>query len=182
MTKDDQVPSMSPDEFELEVKGIMQSLGADMATFRAEHREQVLGVDGSYEIDVTVRFRALSMDFLVLVECKSQRSPVKRDAVQVLHDRLRSIGAQKGVLFSTSSFQSGALEYAKKHGIALVTVADGRTSWGTRMLGPEAPPPAWANIPKYVGWWCQLTDDGCEQRTIVSKQNPEYFREFFNRE
>jgi restriction system protein len=171
--------ALTPREFELEVKSIMQSMGADMSSFRAEHREHIQGVDGSYEIDVSVRFSVMEMDFLVLVECKHQKNPVKREAVQVLHDRLRSVGAQKGVLFSTSSFQSGALEYAKQHGIALVIIADGRTCWGTRMLGPAQPAPAWANIPKYIGWWCQLTDEGHEQRTIVSKADPEHFREYF---
>lgn len=40
--------------------------------------------------------------------------------------KVQSVGAQKGVMFSTSHFQSGALAYAKTHGIALVFVTEGR--------------------------------------------------------
>ncbi|KAA0986051.1 restriction endonuclease [Pseudomonas sp. ANT_J28] len=72
------------------------------------------------------------MDFLVLVECKHYKSAIKRETLQILHDRMRSIGAQKGALFTTSGFQSGALEYAKKHGIATVKIVDGKSTYMTK--------------------------------------------------
>ncbi|MNJ74896.1 hypothetical protein D3C77_718970 [compost metagenome] len=37
---------------------------------------------------------------------------------------MRSLCAHKGILISTSGFQSGAAEYAKKHGIALLQIFD----------------------------------------------------------
>ncbi|MCI0365025.1 MAG: restriction endonuclease [Phycisphaerales bacterium] len=169
---------LTPEEFELEVKNMLGAMGADLDSFRATHREHLVGTGGSYEIDVVVRFRALGADFLVLVECKHQRSPVKRDVVQILHDRLRSVGAQKGILFATAQFQKGALEYAAKHGIALVRMAHGITCWHTRAAGPPSPPPPWENIPRYIGWWAHLTDEGNQQHTIVSVQDPEYLRAF----
>ncbi len=159
---------LTPERFELEVKGIFEMLGADMASFSASHREKIAGVDGVYEIDVSVRFEALGANFLVLVECKHQRSPVKRDVVQILYDRLRSIGAHKGMIFASTTFQRGALEYAKQHGIALIRLADGETCWETRAIGPSPPPPSWANIPPYVGWWTRLTEDGNQEHTLVS--------------
>ena len=42
----------------------------------------------------------------------------------VLHRKLDSIGAQKGIMISTGGYQSGAIEYAKEHGIALIIVKD----------------------------------------------------------
>lgn len=67
-------------------------------------------MDGTYVIDVTVRFRLLGADFLMLFECKRHTSPVKREDVQVLKDKLRSTGAHKGVVVAASGFQRGALE------------------------------------------------------------------------
>lgn len=169
---------LTPERFELEVKAILEATGVDMASFQAAHREQLEGIDGVYEIDVTVRFRALGAEFLILVECKHQQNPVKRDVVQILHDRIRSTGAHKGMLFATTTFQSGAIAYATKHGIALVRMAEGASSWATRAAGPPTTPPPWAKIPSYIGWRVCHTQDGNERIRIMSKQDPEHCREF----
>src|SRR5688572_17040824 len=82
---------------------------------------EVLGSqDGDFEIDVTVRFRTVALNFLMLVECKHHRAPLKREHVQALHTKLLSVGAHKAVVFCTSGFQSGAIAFASRHGIALV--------------------------------------------------------------
>ncbi len=163
--------NLTPREYELVVKGILGGAGLGLAEFRSEHLEKVAGVDGSYVIDVTVRFNALGAEFLVLVECKHERRKVERQAVQILHDKLRSTGAQKGMLFSVSGFQDGAIEYADVHGIALVQLANGSSSWFTKSVGPPAPPPRWANIPEYIGWWCHGNS-----MSIMSSEIGEYTR------
>lgn len=154
MPQIDRTPTLTPQEYELAVKGILDRSGLDIVEFRSKHLEKVAGVDGSYVIDVTVRFRALGANFFVLVECKQEHRKVERKDVQILNDKIRSTGAQKGMLFSVSGFQNGAIEYADVHGIALVQLANGSTSWFTRSAGPPAPPPPWVNIPEYIGWWC----------------------------
>ncbi len=146
--------NLSPRQYELAVKDILDGAGVDLSEFSSRHLEDVPGVDGSYAIDVTVRFSALGAEFLVLVECKHEKRKVERQAVQVLHDKVRSTGAHKGMLFSVAGFQQGAIEYADIHGIALVQLADGRSSWFTKSAGPPTPPPSWVHIPKFVGWWC----------------------------
>lgn len=118
-------PTLSPEEFELGVKQLLESTAHGLQQFQTRHREVVRGVNGSYEIDVTARFRALDADFLVLVECKYGRKPITREVVQLVYDRVRSTGAHKGMVFATSHFQRGAIEYAQRHGIALVRVAKG---------------------------------------------------------
>ena len=145
---------LTPSEYELAVKAILDGAAIDLTEFRSEHLEKVGGVDGSYIIDVTVRFNALGADFLVLVECKHEQRKVERQDVQVLHDKVRSTGAQKGMFFSIAGFQAGAIEYADVHGIALVQLASGSSTWFTKSLGPPSPPPLWVSIPEYVGWWC----------------------------
>ncbi len=171
MPRLDQYPpiQLTPEQFEFEVKAILDGLGLGLHGYESQHREAVEGHDGEYEIDVTVRFGALGADFLVLVECKHYKNSVKREIIQSLHSKLLSVGAQKGMVFSTSGFQSGALEFAKAHGIATIQIAEGRTSYFTRSFdGPSEPPP-WANIEPVIGW---LIDGG--SHAMVSRQHPEY--------
>ncbi len=113
---------MTPEQFEVFVEETLRALGAPLSEFEVDRREHLSGSDGSYEIDVTARFQALDADFLVLVECKHHRHPIKRETVQVLRDRVVSTRAHKGMLFATTSFQSGAVGYARHHRIALVRV------------------------------------------------------------
>jgi restriction system protein len=61
-----------------------------------------------------------------LVECKRYSTAVKREVVEVLHDKLRETRAQKAMLFATSGFQKGAIVYARNHHITLVRFVDGR--------------------------------------------------------
>lgn len=166
-----EVPSLTPREYELTVKSILDGAAIDLIEFHSEHLEKVDGVDGSYIIDVTVRFNALGANFLVLVECKHERRKVERQDVQVLHDKVRSTGAQKGMLFSVAGFQGGAIEYADVHGIALVQLASGRSTWVTKNLGSPSSRPHWVNIPEYVGWWCHGNS-----MSVMSSEIGEYTR------
>ena len=74
--------------------------------------------------DEMKRLAGSTAKFKVLCECKQYTSSVSREKVAVLHDKIESIGAHKGILLATSDFQSGAIQYAKAHGIALITVED----------------------------------------------------------
>ena len=58
--------------------------------------ERIQGVDGLYDFDATVRFGLGGMRFLVVIETKRHKNPIKRELVQVLHDKLRSVGAHQG--------------------------------------------------------------------------------------
>lgn len=165
--------SLRPPEFELAVKEILDAAGQELTSFNSRHQEAVPGVDGDYIIDITARFSALGADFLVLVECKHEKRKVERQDVQVLRDKVQSTGAHKGMMFSVAGFQSGAIEYATTHGIALVQMVDGSTCWLTRGAGPPTPPPPplWAGIPKYVGWWYHGNSV-----SLMSKRNGDYTR------
>lgn len=114
---------LSPEEYEKAVAEMLQASQHGLTDFDVTPREAMQGKDGEHEIDVVVRFRALGSDFKVLVECKHHKSPLKRDVVKVLKDRLHPTGSQKGMIFSTSGFQSGALAYAKTHGPTLLDVS-----------------------------------------------------------
>ncbi len=149
---------MTPEEFELEVKRILEAQGSGLKNVRTAHRRVIRAADGSYEIDVTAQFEAFSLKFLVLVECKHQKKPVEREVVQVLFDRVRATGAQKAVLFATTSFQRGAIDFAKAHGIALVQIVEGKHAYLTRGLDESPAPPPW--VPPFVAFLFKRSEDG----------------------
>ncbi len=125
---------ITPAEFESYVVELFTAVAPFAEDFTVTLHDKIIGPDGVYDFDATVRFTLGGMQFLVLVEAKRHRYPIKRELVQVLHAKLQSVGAHKAVMFSTAPYQRGALEYAKKHGIALVTVTEGRFTYETRSL------------------------------------------------
>lgn len=90
-----------------------------LPNFTIKHNQKVKTYDGTYQIDVLAEYTALGTHNTVLIECKKQARSVERDEVSSLYDKVKSLGAQKGILISTAGFQSGAVQYAKIHGIAL---------------------------------------------------------------
>lgn len=169
---DDNDITLTPRQYELAVKDILDGSGLGLEQYTSGHLDAIEAPDGTYIFDVTVRFSALGADFLVLVECKHTRRKVERQDVQALHTKLVSTGAQKAMLFSIAGFQSGALKYATAHGIALVKLANGNSTWFTKSMAPTTAPPAWLDIPEFVGWWC---DDN--RRSVMSKSEGKFTRE-----
>jgi hypothetical protein len=86
-------------------------------------------------------------------------------------------------MVSTARFQSGALEFAKVHGIALVSVTEGRFTFETRAMG-SAPvlsreqALAEFGTPTFVGF-CYGPGATPESTsvTLISTEYPEYIRE-----
>ncbi len=149
---DDINTEITPTEFEELVHSYLSNLGETLEKFEAKHNILITRNDGTYQIDVFAEFEVLGGRIKVLIECKRYKNKVKRETVQLLNDKLKSIGAQKGMIFTTSGFQSGAIKYAEEHGIALVTVIEGRYTYVTKSHNSETyPPPDWVKIPKFVG-------------------------------
>jgi hypothetical protein len=163
---------LSPADYERTVADLVRDSGQEVTDWQVRHLDPVEGVDGTYIIDVTVRFRLLGADYLTLFECKRHASSVKREHVQVLHGKLRSTGAHKGVVVAASGFQSGALSYAKTHGIACVRLLDGAWTYETRDLTQRIPEPTG----EYVGYARYLTEKGWYGDTLLSRQR-DYARE-----
>ena len=147
---------LSAAEFEDLAAELLKRAGLHLSEPRVETRTRLTGLDGTYEVDVTARFQALGVEFLVLIECKHHRSPIKRDVVQVLHDRIRALGAQKGILFSTAPFQSGAVTYARAHGIALIRVMSDQPVAVTRKPSGRRPSNAAAG---WIPWIDEATGE-----------------------
>ena len=143
---------ITPTEFEKLVHEYLTNLGAELKEFKSSHDKKIDRPDGRYQIDVYAEFEALGGTLKVLIECKRYKEKIKREIVQLLFDKIRSIGAHKGMIFATSGFQKGAIQYATEHGIALIRVIEGRFTYVTKSLGSQNfEPPPWADIPKFVG-------------------------------
>lgn len=162
---------LSPRQFELAVKGIVDAAADGLFDYESKHLERLAASDGEYEIDVAARFKALGANFLVLIECKHHKRKTERKDVQVLHSRLQSLGAQKGMIFSTAGFQTGAIQFAEQHGIALCYLVEGKSNWFTRSGGRPTPPPPCVHIPEYVAWWCNGSS-----MSLMSDDRTEYTR------
>jgi restriction system protein len=163
-------PALTPEAFELTVKSMLDMQGVGLADYQSNHLEVISVHDGDYEFDITIRFSALSMSYLTLVECKHYKKRVEREKVQALWAKMQSVSAHKGIMFSTAGYQSGAISYAKEHKIGLVHVADGRTSYLTRASPSGQGIIPWDNVPEYippiVGW---LID--ADSRSLLSAQS-----------
>ena len=122
----ERVRSLSPRDFEKYCRDILLGFAeeAGLQDFQIYHDEKIKGHDGTYQIDVYGIFRISKMEFKILCECKQYKNPVKREVVTSLNQKLQSLGCQKGVVMTTSDFQSGAISFAKEHGIALIKVYD----------------------------------------------------------
>lgn len=157
---------LSPVEYERAVAALVLAAGHEVTDWQVRHLDPVADVDGTYIIDVTARFTGLGAEFLMLFECKRHKSPVKREHVQVLKDKLRSTGAHKGVVVAASGFQRGALDYARTHRIACVRLVDEAWVYETRDMTRVAPPQPTGS---YVGYARRLTDAGYSN-TLLSEQ------------
>lgn len=149
---------MTPTEFEKCCSDILAGWAKEeqLCGFKITHNKIIKASDGRYQIDVYADFTALRTRIKILCECKRYKYSVSREKVVILHRKLDSIGAQKGIMISTSDFQSGALEYANAHGIALIKAEDYRfkhLSHSNGQLENEDDPFLYAekHMPTYVG-------------------------------
>jgi restriction system protein len=179
---------ISPVDFEKQVETWLANSsekGIEELDIRHRERLEELGGEYEYEIDIVVKLELFEgASIVVLVECKcyNPSNTIKRDLITVLHGKLNDVGAHKGMIFSTSNFQKGALQYAEKHGIATVLVQDGRASYQTKdkdkQLARLRKPPPWRPNYKYVGWMVGLTEEGNERRHLVADDYHEAIKEW----
>ncbi len=160
--------NITPTEFERQVKSWLSKSGKTLKSFSVNHREKLGDRSGDYEIDVMVTLEILDgADIFILVECKRFKNPIKLDVIMLLNRKLQEFGAHKGMVFSTSGFQSGALAFATEHKIATITVQDGKTNYPTRLLGANIAPPPYAKFSKFIGWFTSIKISGGERYSLV---------------
>lgn len=170
----EQVLDMSPTDFELYSMQILENQFKSADKYIIEHNKIIEVDDGNYQIDVYIEFEIFGVKYRTLVECKHYKSSISREKVAVLKDKIQSTGANKGIIISTSNFQSGAIQYATKHGIALVQIVESGMAYEVRNFED-----LWEVRNKtarqiygspYIGFW-QFSCDGNVSNRLLSKDH-----------
>ena len=120
--------NISPTAFE---KFVLEMLSKEFQKYDnciIEHNKKIEAHDGSYKIDGYIEYDVMGIAYKTLLECKLHNDSIKRERVEILYSRIRSCGAHKGILISSSNFQSGAIEFANAHGIALIQISPEESS------------------------------------------------------
>lgn len=123
---------MTPTEFEKHSLRVLTEQLHNIENCIFQHDKIIEVDDGNYQIDGYIEFELCGIKYKTLVECKHYKTSISREKVAVLYDKIRACGANKGVLVSSSNFQSGAIQYASKHGIALIQLTDTDSIYETR--------------------------------------------------
>lgn len=76
------------------------------------------------QIDVSVKGKINEIDLLYIVQCKDHAKPADIKIIGEFSSVMKDVGAAKGFLICTSGFSSTISQYAKRHGIELLTVED----------------------------------------------------------
>lgn len=76
------------------------------------------------QFDVTIRFRKGLYEYLTVIECKNHEGAVPVEKVEAFVTKSSDVHAHHAVMASTSGFQSGAQEVARKHNMTLIHVTD----------------------------------------------------------
>lgn len=88
------------------------------------------------QFDVTIRFRKGLYEYLTVIECKDQEGAVPVEKVEAFVTKSSDVNAHHAVMASTSGFQSGAQEVARRHNVTLIHVTDS-TEVDLSMFGAE---------------------------------------------
>ena len=91
---------------------------------RAEVDKTVTGARGQHDIDVYVTFEKFGQECRWIIQCKLWMKPVDKSVVQTLHNIVQNLGADRGLIFSESGFQSGAYTAAQNTNVLLQTSLD----------------------------------------------------------
>ena len=92
--------------------------------FATRTDERIRGARGTHDIDVTARTTVAGIPQLWIIECKKWRRPVPKERALTFIGIVNDIGADRGLMFSESGFQAGAVRAAANTNITLTSVTD----------------------------------------------------------
>lgn len=81
------------------------------------------------QVDVSIRFKRGFHTYLTVVECRNTNSPIEVSDVEAFVEKIRKIGADKGVMVSLKGFQAGAVEAARQGKIDLFVLMEEVKKW-----------------------------------------------------
>jgi hypothetical protein len=113
-------------EFEKYVASLHDAFG------EAQHDVKVKGIKS--QIDAVCTKKEGIYSIKTFISCKYWNSNVKKQQVAELESIIKDCNANLGVIVSSKGFQSGAIEYAKAHGIKLLQIQELKPSDWEGML------------------------------------------------
>ncbi len=132
---------ITPAEFEIFCMETLKAVAEkqNLSDFTIKQNQRIETFDGTYQIDVLAEYKVFNCRNIMVVECKKHNKSIERKYVAELYTKVQSIGAQKGLLISTSGFQSDAVKFAGVHGLSLWQIC-GREIKHIYASGSETPP------------------------------------------
>ena len=103
-------------EYQEAVASVFRELGC-----RVEVDKKVKGARGQHDIDVYVTFEKLGQVCRWIIECKLWSTRIPKSEVLTLNSIVQDVGADRGLFFTESGFQSGALAAAENTNLHLQT-------------------------------------------------------------
>jgi hypothetical protein len=101
--------------FELQLRNLFEARG-----YRAMQDVRMVGRSGAeHQIDVFAEFDLPLQTVRLIVEAKAHESPIDKDVLLKLVQIVDDLGADRGVLATTSHFTPGALKMAEGHNVDL---------------------------------------------------------------
>ena len=89
------------------------------------------------QIDISIRAKVAHYDVLIVVECKDKSRPIDVEELGSFSKLLEDVGANKGVMISTSGFTPAAVTMAQALTIDTRTYIDTESAdWGTKVTIP----------------------------------------------
>jgi hypothetical protein len=82
------------------------------------------GARASHDVDVTARISLAGIDQLWLVECKRWQRPVPKERALTFIGVVDDVGADRGLIFSESGFQAGAIRAVQNTNVTLTSLTD----------------------------------------------------------
>lgn len=90
-----------------------------------EHDVTLKGKSGANrQIDVLITRKSKLHSYQTMVECKYWNKKVERNIVDIVFAGLEDLNIEKGVIFTTTGYEKGAIEYAKSKNIDIFVVRD----------------------------------------------------------
>ncbi|WP_279635855.1 restriction endonuclease [Kitasatospora cheerisanensis] len=120
-------------KYQQEVSSFLSELGFDTRV-----DETIEGARAQHDIDVAARMSIAGVDILWLVECKAWGRRVPKERILTLQGIVDDIGADRGLVFSESGFQAGAIRVTRNTNITLTSLEDFRLNFQDEVSSTKA--------------------------------------------
>ncbi|PKG36936.1 hypothetical protein [Psychromonas sp. Urea-02u-13] len=103
--------------------------------------------------------------------------------MMTLDAKVRDSGAQKGMLFTTSGFQSGAIEYAQQRGLAAVVIQPGYVKYivNSTCDDKNIKKPILTLASEHIGYLYTINEEGYEVASTIDGLEYNPLAEFFEK-